>query len=310
VSELVDLSIVVVNWNARAWLERCLATVFADADRSPFRIEVIVVDNASADGSTEMVRRCFPAARLIENPDNLGFAAANNLGIRAASGRFVMLLNPDTELQAGALQTLVEHAEARPDVGAAGPKLIGSRGTLEASCTRFPTLARELAHLFHLGGVLPTTAYRMDRWDPAESRRVDVIQGACMLLRRSALDQIGLLDEDYFMYSEEVDLCHRLVRAGWTISWVGAAVVVHHGGQSTRQVPLAMFLELYRSKVLFFRKCRGRLGAAGFKLILGAASLARLMLAPIAFLEPERARQRHLELVGRYAHLARKLWKF
>jgi len=306
----VDVSVIVVTWNVRAWLEPCLETVFAEIRRASLDAEVLVVDNASTDGTGSMVESRFPEARLIENDENLGFAAANNIGITQSSGRLVLLLNPDTELEAGALAALVRHVEEHPDVAAVGARLVGSDHEPQSSVTRFPTVPREFAGLFHLGAVATTTDYPLSRWSTAEPRTVDVIQGCCMLLRRDVLDQIGFLDEDYFLYSEEVDLCHRIHLAGWRTTWLPTSVVVHHGGQSTKQMPRTMFLELYRSKVLYFRKRHGRAQALAYKAVLLAASLARVALAPAALFESSATRRRHLDLASRYLLLLRRLWWF
>jgi N-acetylglucosaminyl-diphospho-decaprenol L-rhamnosyltransferase len=147
----------------------------------------------------------------------------------------------------------------------------------------------------------------MAGWDLDTPREVDMIQGACLLLRREALDQVGLLDEDYFIYSEEVDLCHRLRQRGWKVYWVPQAQVIHYGGQSTRQVAADMFLRLYQGKVLYFRKHHGRLAAQAYKLILLIAALARLLLSPLAWLERPPLRQQHLALADHYRRLVMAL---
>jgi GT2 family glycosyltransferase len=245
---------------------------------------------------------------LIANRDNLGFARANNQAIPMCSGRYILLLNPDTRVEPGALETLLSFMESRPEVGAAGARLINADGTLYASCQTAPSLRRELWRLFHLEAVRAYAGYRMVDWDVAKPRLVDVIQGACMLLRRDALDQVGLLDEDFFIYSEEVDLCHRLRAADWQIWWVPQARVIHHGGQSTRQVATPMFLRLYQGKVLYFRKNHGRVAARVYKLILLLAALPRLALGPSAFLG--QSGQRHAMLAGRYARLITALPRF
>lgn len=295
------LSIVVVNWNARDLLRSCLRSIYANPQKCSF--DVTVVDNASADGSTDMVRQCFPEVRLIENRRNVGFAHANNQGIRRSNGRLILLLNPDTEVQAGALQALTNFLDGQPRAGAVGPRLLNPDGSLQPSCHPTPTLAREFWRLFHLDAIYPYARYPMHRWDQDTPRRVDVIQGACLLLRRDALDQVGLLDEDYFMYSEEVDLCTRLRRAGWQIYWVPRAKVVHYGAQSTRQVADEMFLQLHRSKVLYFRKHCNNLTVRLYKLLLFAAALARLAGHPVVWLAHPSRRQDILTLAGRYRQL-------
>jgi GT2 family glycosyltransferase len=245
--------------------------------------------------------------RLIENSKNVGFAQANNQAIQQSAGCYVLLLNPDTEVQPGALETLVRFMDAHPQAGAAGARLLNPSGTLQPSCHPAPTLSRELWRLFHLDALWPYACYPMAGWDLNTPREVDMVPGACLILSRDALDQVGLLDEDYFIYSEEVDLCYRLRRAGWRLYWLPQAVVIHYGGQSTRQMAAAMFLRLYQGKVLYFRKHHGRLAAQLYKLILLIAALARLLLSPLVWLVRPPQRHQHLALASHYRRLVRAL---
>lgn len=269
----MNLSLVIVNWNTREMLADCLTSVYETA--GDLEIEVFVVDNASADGSATMVRERFPLVHLIENQENVGFASANNQGIRETQGRHVLLLNPDTKILPSALQTLVGFMEEHADAGAAGPLVLNPDLTLQSSVNPLPTLGREFWRLMYLDRLLPQSYYREEGWDRTVAHSVEVIQGNCLLLSRRAISDIGLLDEDYFMYTEEVDLCYRLLRAGWSLYWVPLARIIHYGGQSTKQVAREMFLELNRSKVLFFRKTRGRWGCLIYKLILLVTTLPR-----------------------------------
>ena len=271
----MDLSIIIVNWNTRDMLAGCLKSIFETVDDLEF--EVIVVDNASSDGSTTMVRQRFPQVRLIANDRNVGFASANNQGVRWSTGLHVLLLNPDTVSLSGALQTLVAFLQSHEDTGAIGPMILNSDGTLQSSVNPMPTLWREFWRLMRLDQFLPQSIYHEEEWGTAVAHKVEVIQGNCLLVRRKAFAQVGLLDEEYFMYTEEVDLCYRLLKAGWSLYWVPMANVVHYGGQSTRQVAREMFIELYRSKVLFFRKTRGMRGVLAYKTILILAALPRVL---------------------------------
>jgi GT2 family glycosyltransferase len=304
----VQLSIIIVSWNTRDLLERCLASVREDSRAAQavglaVGLEVIVVDNASVDGSSEMVRERFPEVRLIESRQNLGFARANNVAFRQCTGQYVLLLNPDTEVRPGALAALLRFMDGRPEAGAAGARLLNPDSSLQPSCDRAPTLSREFWRLLHLDNLWPYAVYRMHEWPWDANREVDVACGACLILRREALREVGLLDEDYFIYSEEVDLCRRLRERGWRIFWVPSASVVHYGGQSTRQAASAMFLRLYQGKVLYFRKSRGRRAAELYKLIVLVASLGRLLVSPLAWLERPPRRQQHLALAGDYRRL-------
>lgn len=293
-SDQVDVSIIIVNWNTRELLAECLRSVEGcklkvEGHRSSTfnlqsSMEVIVIDNASADGSAARVRERFPAVRLIENAANVGFAAANNQGIREASGRYVVLLNPDTEVAPGALETLAAFMDAHPRAGACGPRLLNADGTLQPSAHPMLTPGRELWRLIFLDRLMPRATYPMHRWDPATPRHVEAIKGACLMLRRAALDQVGLLDEGYFMYTEEVDLCHRLALAGWELWWEPRADVVHYGEGSSKQAREEMYLQLYRSKIRFYRKFGGEARARQAMAFLTLAYAPRAAIASAAAL--------------------------
>jgi N-acetylglucosaminyl-diphospho-decaprenol L-rhamnosyltransferase len=284
------LSIVIVNWNTRDLLAQCLISI----ERHPPRgaCEVWVVDNASADGSPSVVRERFPWVHLIENRENVGFAAANNQAIRRSEGRYILLLNSDTEVRPGALPALAAFMDGHPRAGAAGARLLNADGTLQPSCHPMLTPGREFWRLLFLERLWPRATYPMHRWDLETPRPVEVIKGACLLLRREALDEVGLLDEGYFMYTEEVDLCYRLVQAGWQLWWVPRAEVIHREAQSSRQAAERMYLQLYRSKVQFYRKFGGRRQAEQFKWLLRLAYWPRLAVASLgAVFSPSLATQ-------------------
>ena len=290
---ICNLSIVIVNWNTRELLAECLRSVVSSqlpvvsgqssdvsyqstrTDNCQLTTETFVIDHASTDGSTAMVRERFPWVHLIENRENVGFARANNQGIALATGRCVLLLNPDTEVHPGALAALVAFMDAHPRAGACGARLLNSDGSLQPACHPMLTPGREFWRLLFLDRLWPRATYRMARWDAVTPRRIEVIKGACLLLRREALAQVGPLDDSYFMYTEEVDLCYRLAQAGWTLWYVPAAVVTHHGEGSSRQARETMYIQLYRSKVQFFRKFGGERRARRFKRLLWLAYLPR-----------------------------------
>ncbi len=299
------LSIVIVSWNTRDLLVQCLQSVWEEMERAfaPGQVETFVVDNVSTDGSAQTVRQDFPWAKLIENQTNTGFARANNQAIELCTGRYVLLLNPDTKVLPRGLAELVRFMAEHAEAGAAGSRLLNPDGTLQVSCHPRPMLSRELWRLFHLDKLYAYALYRMDQWSTTTPREVDVVQGASMLLRREVLDQVGVLDPDYFIYSEEVDLCYRVQRGGWRIYWVPTSEVIHYGGQSTRQVAAAMFLRLYQGKILYFRKNHGRLAAELYKLIVLAASATRVLLSPLALLSGAAQRKRNLTLASNYRRL-------
>ena len=252
-----DLGIVIVNYNTRDRLRDCLQSL--EASRGVSFI-IFVVDNDSPDGSAAMVRAKFPEVHLIENATNRGFAAANNQAFALTRGRYVLMLNPDTEVRAGALETLVAFMDAHASrrAGACGGKLVYSDGTLQHSAFAFPSLAQIFLDFFpinwrltesRLNGRYPRAWYA--RGAPF---RVDHPLGADFLVRRAAAEQVGWLDEQFFIYCEEIDWAMRLQRAGWEIWCVPQAEIVHYEAQSTRQFRETMFVELWRARARLFRK--------------------------------------------------------
>ncbi len=275
------VSVVVVSWNTKGLLRECLASTLVAAAELGRGVEVIVVDNASRDGSADMVASEFPSVRIIRNTGNAGFGAATNQGLRESRGRYLLLLNPDTKASAGFLRVLVDFLDRNPAAGAAGPLIFGKDGEMQVSCFPLPTVVRELWRLYHLDAVYALASYPMTLAGSDAPQQVESVQGSCMLLRRDALEQVGLLDERFFIYTEEIDLCRRLVDGGWQIFWVPQANIVHYGAASTAQVSARMFLELYRSKVQYFRKHGGLGGALAYKSVLLAAALPRILLTSV-----------------------------
>ena len=290
----MDLSIVIVSWNTRDLLASCLESVVA-ARHDDLDSEIIIVDNASADGSATMVRERFSQVHLIENQENVGFACANNQAIRHSRGRYVLLLNSDTKVSRGALGTMTRFMEEHPQSGGCGPRLLNGDSSLQVSCHPMLTPEREFWKLVFLDWLWPRATYRQEKWDAETPRRVEVIKGACLLLRRAALEQVGILDERYFMYTEEVDLCYRLAQANWSLWWVPQATVKHYGEASSKQVREAMYLQLYRSKIQFYRKHGGERRAARFKRLVRLAYWPRMAVATVGTsYSPSLAVQAHI----------------
>lgn len=296
-----DLSIVIVSYNVCALLETCLDSLYLQS--STILFEVIVVENASSDASREMISRCFPRVHLIISPKNVGFASANNLAIPQTRARYILLLNPDTIVLPDALDELVRFLDQNPQAGAAGSQLLNPDNSLQESCYRFPTLVREAWRLLHLDSLYPFGIYTMQKWSASLPQQVDVIQGASLALRKTALEQIGVLDESFFMYSEEVDLCFRLHRAGWKLFYVPSSRVTHYGGQSSRQTAGKMFLQLYQSKIHYFRKHQGKLAAMIYKGVLYLAAAVRVVLSPLAFFRSAQQRQKVISTASNYIRL-------
>lgn len=250
-TQTFDLSVIIVNWNAGAYLPAALGSLFAHADESstparnetgahPLAMEVWLIDNASTDGSPAWVREHYPQVRVVANTENRGFAAANNQAIRDCTGRFLLLLNPDTVLSPSALAALIDYMERHPGVGVVGPQLVGGRGKTQGGAAGFDpspaTIFNYATFLYRLfpgrmrGLWLPRSVYLQSR-----PITVDWVSGACMLVRREAALAAGPLDESYFMYSEDVEWCRRIRAAGYQVVCDPAVSVVHHVGGSSRQ---------------------------------------------------------------------------
>jgi N-acetylglucosaminyl-diphospho-decaprenol L-rhamnosyltransferase len=278
-----DLSIVIVNWNVRDLLRRCLHSIMSN-----FQIEIIVVDNASSDDSVAMIEEEFPQVRLIANSKNVGFTVGNNQGIAAGRGRYVLLLNPDTEIVGNALATMVEYMDEHPEVGALGPQLLNPDGSIQSSRRRFPTLATAFLESTILQQWFPHSCvtrhyYIADRPDN-EIQEVDWVTGACLLVRREAIEEVGLLDKDFFMYSEELDWCRRAKERGWKTVYLPTARVIHHGGQSSEQVKSFQHIQFQRSKIRYFRKHHGSWQAEILRLFILVAYLYQLIVEALKWL--------------------------
>jgi N-acetylglucosaminyl-diphospho-decaprenol L-rhamnosyltransferase len=273
---LPDVSIVIVNWNVATLLRNCLHSILhspgarldpgGQLSLAGYAVQVCVVDNASSDDSVEMMRREFPWVQVIASPRNLGFTAGNNLALKQCAGRHVLLLNPDTRVVGDALVQMLQAMQARPAVGVVAPQLRYPDGRLQPSRRRFPTLMTALMESTLLEQWFPQNRwarrYRMADTADDQPQRVDWVTGACMLLRGEVLEQVGLLDERFFMYSEELDWCRRIVASGWQVLYWPSAVVVHYEGQSSDQVVAARHIRFQTSKILYFRKHHGAWQAA------------------------------------------------
>jgi GT2 family glycosyltransferase len=250
-----DLSIIVVSWNTR---ELSLATLAAIPEAAaPYVTETWLVDNASEDGTVAAVRTRFPDVHVIENDRNVGFTRANNQALAQARGRFLLLLNSDTEACTGALATLVRYLEAHPEFGACGPKLLFPDGRLQPNGRRLPTLWREFVAATGLRRLNERAfADRLEwgRSDFSRTTEVEEVSGACLMLRREVLEQVGPLDEQLFMFYEEVDWCARMRAAGWKIAYVAEAEVVHHMAQSVKKAGFSVHRAFYESQYRYHRK--------------------------------------------------------
>jgi GT2 family glycosyltransferase len=248
---LIKLSVIVVNWNTRELLAKSLASIYNTI--VGFEYEVFVVDNGSTDGSLEMVREKFPKVRLVENQENLGFAKANNQAIHLSQGEYLLLLNSDAALQKDAAAELLQTAQAHPEVGILGPGLKFPDGSPQRSFGPLPTLMSEILSLAGFD-----KRWRNEKSAQSNPQVIETgyVDGACQLIRRGMVDQVGLFDENFFFFSEEIDLCQRAHLAGWRVLHVPQSEVIHVGGGSTVS-SAKRILMLYRGKLLYFKKHHG-----------------------------------------------------
>lgn len=275
-----EISVIIVNWNGLAFLRHCLQSI---RDLGGPRVrEVIVIDNASTDGSPEMVQAEFPETTLVRSQVNLGFARANNLGIQRASGRWLALVNSDVVLHAGCFDQLAAFLEDHPRVGLAGPKVLGQDGEPQPTSCPFPTVFNCLARALALDQGWQWLR-RRGRGKPAAPgaqgcETVDVLSGCFWLARSAAVRQVGGLDERFFFYAEDVDWCKRMRMAGWEVVFVPKASATHFGGGSSANAPLRYSIEMLRADLLYWKKHHGRPGQAFFFVISVLHHLVRLIV--------------------------------
>jgi len=269
---MIDVSVVIVNWNTRDVLRDCLSSVFEQTQGIEF--EVIVVDNGSSDRSVQMVEAKFPQVIVIANGENRGFAAANNQAIAVARGKYVLLLNSDTIVLDNAIAKMVSFADKNPDVAVVGCRVLNPDKTLQPTCFMFPSVLNMLLSASYLYKIFPRSKFfgreRMSWWDRNDVREVDVVTGCFMLVRRKAIERVGLMDEQFFMYAEETDWCYRFKETGWKVMFTPTAEIIHIGGQSTKQVRAKTLVQLRLSILHFINKHYGWLShkIASFLVVL------------------------------------------
>jgi GT2 family glycosyltransferase len=277
----LDVSVVIVSWNTREILRGCLRSVF-DQTRAA-SLEVIVIDNDSRDGSAEMVRADFPAVKLIANQHNRGFAAACNQGMRLASARYILLLNPDTVVLDDAISRCIRYADLHPDVGVVGCQVLENESRISPTGFSFPSPLNVFLALSGLSRLFPRSRLfgrpELSWWDRSTEQDVDVVTGMFMLVRREAIAQVGLMDEAYFVYSEEADWCYRFAKAGWRRVFTPAAKIVHldGGAKSTSQASKKMFVQLQKSSMIYHRKNLGLAAWSSVKLIYIVSNFVRMV---------------------------------
>jgi GT2 family glycosyltransferase len=300
-----DLFVIIVNWNTAQLLKDCLQSIRESIHG--ITCKICVVDNGSTDGSVEIIKTEFPEVLLIKNKTNRGFAAASNQGIRASTGHYVLMLNSDTLISAGVLGAIVAWADEHTDVGVLGPRLVYPDGSIQSSGLSFPSLLRSFVANIHLARLLlPETLVKRllkKGWDSDSLCEVDYVSGACMLVRREALEQVGLLDEDFFMYGEEIEWCYRMKKAGWRVMYHPQIKVVHlHNRSGAQKWGLRGMAARKLGERLFYRKSYGRLAATVFSTVYAILSLIRfsgycvLSLSPLASSDQSCLRRKYAEM--------------
>lgn len=269
-----DLSLIIVSWNVSKLLTDCLDSVgaYGAAGRPDgLSIEVIVVDSASSDNTVATLKSRYPHVRLLAQSQNVGYTIGNNIGLKAATGRLLMLLNPDTVIIGNALAQLVSYMDEHPDVGVVGPQTRNPDGTIQSTRRRFPTITTAIFESTWLQPFAPRGVldrfYATDIADDAIAD-VDWVQGSALMARREAYEQVGSLDEGYVMFSEEVDWCKRIKSAGWRVVYVGTAQIIHYGGQSTEQATTRKHIHFQQSKLRYFAKHHGPMAAMLVRVVL------------------------------------------
>jgi len=276
------VSVVIVNWNTSTLLRDCINSVYKETEPGIF--EIIVVDNGSSDNSCHMVRELFPEVRLIANKENRGFAAANNQGMAIAKGHYVLLLNSDTVVLDKAIDKAVAFADSHQQAAIVGCRVLNPDRSLQLTCFMFPSILNMLLSTTYLYKLFPRNRFfgreHMTWWGKNEITEVDVVRGCFMLVRQKAIDHVGMMDEQFFMYGEETDWCYRFKKAGWKVMFTPVGEIIHLGGASSRQTSFEMTLQLRGSILLFLKKHKSRLT---YTLVCLLVSLFFLLRIPYWF---------------------------
>ena len=274
----MDISFIIVNWNAIKYLSQCIASIVENSQS--FSYEIIVVDNASSDGSPDIIKNQFPDIKVICNGSNLGFAKANNIGIRQSQGDFLCLVNSDVVVLKDSVDKLLAYIKSQPTIGMVGPQIIGIKGEIQRSCMEHPTLSNMFARAIAFNSVFPKSKllgnYLMTDWEHDSLRRVDIINGCFWLIRKKALDKVGLLDEQFFMYGEDMDWCKRFWNNHWEISFYPDVKVIHYGGASSANAPVRFYIEMHKANLKYWEKHHGAFSLYIFRCILLLHQFIRL----------------------------------
>ena len=302
------LSIIIVTWNCREYVRNCLRSIrdYPPAGSS----DIIVVDNASTDGTVEMIRAEYPDVRIIRNASNDGFASANNTALREVDSKYVLLLNPDTEVKEGAIDALMRYAESHPEAWCVGPKILNTDGSLQRTGVRFPTFWNVTVETLMVDRIFPRSRIfgrqRELFTDPDTPRSVEYLQGSCLLIPARVFDTVGLLDDAYFMFFEESDFCYRIRESGGSVWYVPDAVITHHGGSGEGHYSEKKILYYHRGLLRFVKKYYPRYTRIFYRPVLTVRSIVRAILWMMVYAVMPRRRRQAVSSIRGYI---RTLWK-
>jgi len=284
----IDVSAIIVNWNTKDLLLSCVRSLITNTHK--VSLEIIVVDNDSKDGSQEVLKQHFPDVTLIQNKENLGFAKANNIGIRASSGKYICLVNSDVELKNECLDKMKDYIDQHTEIGMLGPKIYYPDGKIQSSCKRFPTLWRHFCEAICFHRIAPQSKLfageKMTFFTYDKILGVDCLIGAFWFIRRKALEQVGLLDENFFFYSEDFDWCKRFWNHGWQVVFFPNAEIIHHTGSSSKKIPIKYYIQQRRAKLQYWDKHHGWLSTKCIKVIMMLHQIVRILLQTLIYINP------------------------
>lgn len=307
---MMDISVVIVSWNAKKFLLECLQSLASQQTSS--NMEIIVVDNASTDGSPEAVSEQFPNVRLIKNNENLGFGKANNIGIKHSAGNYIYLINSDIKVLDGCLDRLLNYIEKSPTIGILGPKILNADLSLQSSCRQFPSLWNNFCYALGLSRVFPDSRIfsgeHMFYFKHDKIKKVDVLVGCFLMVRRSAFAQVGLLDEQYFMYAEDVDWCKRFWKAGWEVVFFPDAQAIHYRGASSSNSPLQFSLEQEKSSLKYWKKHHSKPAQITIFFIIILKHILRILSGSLLYLTKPSARMKIVPQIEQNIRCLRSLF--
>ena len=276
---MIDISIIIVSWNAKEFLDECLQSIYKKA--LSCKLQTIVVDNASTDGAPDLVIEKYPQVNLIRNSENLGFAKANNVGIKKSTGRYVCLINSDAIVLEDCLELMCNYMNEKPKIGVLGPKVLNPDGSLQPTCREFPTFWKNICRAVALDKFFPKSkifgGYYMMNWSHGTVREVDYLSGCFMMVRRSAIDQVGLLDDSFFFYAEDKDWCKRFWRAGWKVVYFPQAKAIHYLYGSSDKNPIKLYIQQTKANLQYYSKHHNRMAKIVFVITVIIHEIIRIL---------------------------------